>query len=244
MPGLTKLYTDVKQRNLSYLIFYVVKAINGSLNKLRFLVNKRVIYTIGHSNHPIEIFIALLKKHGITAVADVRSVPYSRRHPQFNKDAIATSLKNEGIAYVFLGKELGARQPVADSLRSASTDEVLASFEEITQKNTFKEGIERVFKGSEEYRVALMCAEKEPLNCHRTLLVCRNLKRPGVSIMHILYDGTLEDNSDTEKRLVKLTGVGADLFDPAMSEDEILEAAYTKREEKIVKSDKKEVRHE
>jgi len=174
----------------------------------------KIIYAIGHSDHTIERFIELLKIHGITAVADVRSAPYSRRHPQFNKDAIDDSLKAVGIAYVFLGKELGARQQVAD-------------FDSIALTDGFKSGIERVLKGSEDHRIALMCAEKEPLNCHRTLLVCRNLKKQAIDIMHILYDGTLEYHRDTESRLLKLTG--CDKEELFMSDTERLELAYKKR---------------
>lgn len=190
-------------------------------------MNEVATYTIGHSDHKIERLIELLKQHGITAVADVRSAPYSRRHPQFNKDVLVASLKKEGIAYVFLGKELGARQPLADSQRSASTNKDISDFDRIAESGGFKSGLERVRKGSEEHRIALMCAEKEPLNCHRTILVCHHLKSLGVSIKHILYDGMLEGHRDTESRLLKLTG--CDQEELFINDSKRLELAYKKR---------------
>ena len=131
-----------------------------------------VIYTVGHSNHPIDRFLSLLTANGITAVADVRSKPFSRRFPQFNKERLAASLSEHGIAYVYLGKELGAR-PVAETL-------------------LFKQGIDRVLTGAETFRVALMCAEKNPADCHRSLLVSPALEQRGASIAHILADGSVE----------------------------------------------------
>jgi uncharacterized protein (DUF488 family) len=177
----------------------------------------------------MERFIDLIKQHSITAIADVRSAPYSRFHPQFNKDALAAALKKEGIAYVFLGKELGARPRACRStqLRSASTYEDLFDFERIARTDAFKSGIERVVKGSGEHRIALMCAEKEPLDCHRTILVCHELKSFGVSIKHILYDGTLEDHHNAESRLLKLTNYEQEeLF---INDSKRLELAYKKR---------------
>jgi uncharacterized protein (DUF488 family) len=173
-------------------------------------MSERVIYTIGHSDHSIELFIEFLKQHGITEIADVRSAPYSRFHPQFNKDALAESLKKEGIAYVFLGKELGARPT-----DSTCYEDGRADFNLIAKSDVFKTGLERVLKGS------------EPLNCHRTILICRNLKYMAVDIKHILYDGTLEDHRETESRLLKLTG--CDQEELFMSETERLEFAYKRR---------------
>jgi len=185
-------------------------------------MNERVIYTIGHSDHPIERFTGLLKQYAITAIADVRSAPYSRFHPQFNKDALASSLKKEGIAYVFLGKELGARPENPEYYENGQVD-----FDKIAKREEFKNGLERVLRGSEEYRIALMCAEKEPLDCHRTILVCHNLKSFGVNIKHIIYDGTLEDHHNAESRLLKLTNFEQEeLF---VNDSERLELAYKKR---------------
>ncbi len=203
-------------------------------------MGEKVIYTIGHSDHTIERFISLLKQHGITAIADVRSAPYSRYHPQFNKDALAASLEKEGVKYVFLGKELGARPDDPACYENGQVD-----FNRVAEREEFKSGLERVLKGGENYRIALMCAEKEPLDCHRTILVCHNLERPGVSIMHILSDGTLEEHHDAESRLLKLTNCEQDLFNKDVDDTERLEHAYKKRAGEIAyKAENKEVHHE
>lgn len=200
----------------------------------------KVIYTIGHSDHTIERFISLLKQHGITAIADVRSAPYSRYHPQFNKDALAAALEKKGIAYVFLGKELGARPDDPVCYESGRVD-----FSRVAARGEFKSGLERVLTGSKKYRIALMCAEKEPLDCHRTILVCHHLKLQGVSIKHILYDGTLEDHRDAESRLLKLTNCEQNLFSQNVADPERLELAYKKRASEIAyKAESKEVHHE
>jgi uncharacterized protein (DUF488 family) len=167
------------------------------------------IYTVGHSNHPIEKFLELVRAYDVTAIADVRSTPFSRRNPQFNSKNLATSLEVCGIAYVFLGKELGARSE--DS--SCYDDDGRVQYRRLAQTPLFNRGIERVLAGTERYRLALMCAEKEPLDCHRTLLVSRALEARGATVIHILADGTLEPNQTTLLRLVKKTGLAKnDLF--------------------------------
>jgi uncharacterized protein (DUF488 family) len=147
------------------------------------------IFTVGHSNHPIDYFVGLLRRHGVTALADVRSTPYSRRHPQFRRESLAESLKQAGIAYVFLGEELGGKR--AGGLATAA------------QAPAFQAGLRRLREGAQRYRVAFMCAEREPLDCHRTILVARHLRRPDVTIRHILADGTLEEHESVERRLVE-----------------------------------------
>lgn len=166
------------------------------------------IYTVGHSNHAIEKFIALLTHAGISAIADVRSRPYSRRYPQFNKEALAGSLKAHGIAYVFVGRELGARSEDPDCYVDGQVQ-----YERLARTALFKSGIERVLNGAASYRLALMCAEREPLDCHRTLLVSRALERRGVQIEHLLADGAIEPQTKTLARLVASFGLDkADLF--------------------------------
>lgn len=124
------------------------------------------LYTVGHSNHSFEKFISLLTANGVTAVADVRSRPFSRRHPQFNEERLAAALAQQGIAYVFLGRELGARPEDPSCYENGKVQ-----YERLSATPAFKAGIERALAGAEKFRVALMCAEKEPLDCHRTLLV-------------------------------------------------------------------------
>jgi uncharacterized protein (DUF488 family) len=204
-------------------------------------MRERFIYTIGHSDHTVERFVTLLKQHLITAVADVRSAPYSRIHPQFNKDDLASSLEKEGIKYVFLGKELGARPDDPSCYENGQVD-----FGLVAKRKEFKSGLERVLKGGDKYRIALMCAEKEPLDCHRTILVCHNLmKLTGIIIKHVLANGTLENHLDTEARLIKLTNSEHNLFDQDISDYERLEQAYKKRSHEIAyKMENKEVLHD
>ena len=183
-----------------------------------------MIHTVGHSNHPIERFIALLQPHGITAVADVRSTPYSRFNPQFRREKLQAALDDVGIQYMFLGEELGAR-----SQDPACYDaDGRVSYARLAATDLFRQGIERLKAGTAEHRISLMCAEREPLECHRTILVARELVREGVAVTHILADGSLESHEHAMERLaVKLklgAGLGAgDLF--ANSAD-VVEQAY------------------
>src|SRR5690348_5255851 len=130
----------------------------------------KTVFTIGHSNHAIEKFCALLKQHAITAICDVRSRPYSAQNPQFNQDLLKRTLRKEGVAYVPLGSELGGR--VEDP---SCYEHGRVSYERIAHTTTFQQGLRRILQGITTHRVALMCAEKEPLNCHRTILVARYL---------------------------------------------------------------------
>jgi uncharacterized protein (DUF488 family) len=179
---------------------------------------QQTLLTIGHSTHPMEYFLGLLERHGVTAVCDVRSVPYSRFNPQFNKETLRTSLGGVGVAYVSLGKQLGAR-----SDNPCCYSEGKVQYSRLAGEPLFREGLERLRQGMGRFRVALLCAEKDPLTCHRTILVCREMRAPTLTIAHILADGALETNAAAEKRLVALTGVTADMFS---SERECIERAY------------------
>ncbi len=183
-----------------------------------------VVYTIGHSNHSIEAFLALLHRHGIAAVVDVRSHPFSRRFPHFNRDTLGAWLRGAQIAYVFLGEELGARPADPGCYRKGRVD-----FEMLAARPAFQHGIEYVLQHAAGARLALMCAEKEPLDCHRTILVARQLKARGAQVRHILYDGALEDHAQTERRLLDRMGVRRDLFSLNAAESELLEEAYSAR---------------
>jgi uncharacterized protein (DUF488 family) len=172
-----------------------------------------MIHTVGHSNHPIERFLGLLQPHGITVVADVRSTPYSRFNPQYRREKLQAALAEVGIQYVFLGEELGAR-----SQDPACYDpDGRVSYTRLAKTLLFRKGIERLKTGMVEHRISLMCAEREPLECHRTILVSRELVREGVAVTHILGDGSLETHEQAMQRLaasLKLTDT--DLFsDPA-----------------------------
>ncbi len=184
------------------------------------------VYTVGHSTNSIERFLELLRLHSITAVCDVRSKPYSRMNPQFNREPLRKALASAGVKYVFLGKELGARSEDRRCYRNGQVQYGL-----LAQTDLFKQGIERVKIGAVAHRVALMCAEKEPLDCHRTILVSRRLKEEGVAVKHILGDGRLEEHEDALKRLVAMLKIpSSDMFRP---EEVVIEDAYARQGEHI-----------
>ena len=168
-----------------------------------------MIHTIGHSNHPIDRFLGLLQPHGITAVADVRSTPYSRFNPQFRREKLQAALAGAGIQYVFLGEELGARSQDP----TCYDPDGRVSYARLAKTDLFRRGIERLKTGMAEHRISLMCAEREPLECHRTILVSRELTRDGVAVTHILGDGSLETHEHAMQRLaVSLKLTDTDLF--------------------------------
>ena len=179
----------------------------------------KVLYTIGHSRHPITHFLDLLKEHTVSLIFDVRSIPYSRRNPQFNRKALAGHLANEGIAYIFSGKELGAKSPGPNCYVNGKVQ-----YDLIAARPEFADELNRIIDQAEEARPALLCAEEDPLTCHRTILICRHLRGRVNSILHIRGDGSMENNEEFEQRLVKATGSGeADLFD---TETSIIGRAY------------------
>jgi uncharacterized protein (DUF488 family) len=190
------------------------------------------VFTIGHSTHALPYFTSLLRKHGITALADVRSAPYSRFNPQFNRETLAKALGAERIRYVFLGEELGAR-----SKDPSCYDSGRVQYQRLASTDAFKEGLGRVIRGAGEYKIALMCAEKDPLECHRTLLVARALVERGVSVHHILSDGRAEPHEFTMHRLLEVVDLPRqDLF---RSKEELLREAMARQEERIAYVDER-----
>lgn len=185
-----------------------------------------VVHTVGHSTHDLPTFLGLLKAAGITAVADVRSSPHSRHTPWFNRPELKRSLAAAGIAYSFLGRELGARPDDRSCYRDG-----VARYELIARSDLFAQGLERVLAGARAYRIALMCAEKDPLDCHRNVLVARALAERGADIRHILANGVIEPNAETERRLLSLLGrTSLDMFAPA---EEQAALAYAERAARI-----------
>lgn len=184
------------------------------------MTQPRQIFTIGHSTHELEQFISLLTRHGVTAVADVRSQPFSRIS-HFNRDELAAAVKARGIKYISFGAELGARRDEAECYVAGQ-----AEYERIALLPRFREGIDRLVKGANEYMIALMCAEKEPLECHRTVLVCRHLRKRGLRIGHILADGSVEEHEQTERRMMEMMDIRPSIFRPDATEDDLIEQAY------------------
>lgn len=180
------------------------------------------LWSIGHSNHPIERFLELLRRHEIEAVVDVRSRPYSRFVPHFGKERLERRLTDEGLGYLFLGRELGGK-PVRDEEPKAKLD-----YRARVSRPDFRSAVDELLDLAHRRRTALMCRERDPLDCHRTHLVCRYLRPMAGTISHILPDGRIEDHGATEQRL--LARVGAEplpLFeaaDPAGQDP--LERAY------------------
>jgi len=186
---------------------------------------KSELFTIGHSTQTWEQFLELLTRHRIGAIGDVRSSPYSARFPQYNREVLEKSLAKVNVRYVFLGDELGARR----AERECYVDGV-ARYDRIARTAAFRAGLERVQKGVARFRLALMCAEKDPLECHRTILVCRQF-RAELDIRHILGDGGLETHAEAETRLLAEEKVpGDDLFTPR---EELIAQAYDRRGGKI-----------
>jgi uncharacterized protein (DUF488 family) len=165
------------------------------------------LYTVGHSNQECAQFLDLLTRHQITAVADVRSQPYSQYTPQFNRETLEQALARRQIKYVFLGRELGARREERECYVAGQ-----ARYELIKTLPAFLHGLERLRRGAQRERIAVMCSEKDPITCHRTILICRAL-RGELDIQHILENGELELQDQAETRLLKLMGLSeGDLF--------------------------------
>ena len=187
----------------------------------------RPIFTVGHSNHEWGHFLNLLRTHRIDALADVRSSPYSRTH-HFSRDTLAPLLRSAGIKYVPLCQELGARREEPDCYVGGQ-----AVYDRVAKLPRFREGIDRLLKGSRDFRIALMCSEKEPLDCHRTILVCRHLRPLGFDIRHILASGEAEEHCHAEHRLMDLVGIASrqsNLFEPT---EQLIEEAYDRRASEI-----------
>jgi uncharacterized protein (DUF488 family) len=190
------------------------------------------VATIGHSKLSIEAFILLLERHQITVVADVRSEPYSRFNPQFNRETLRDNLKAHNIQYEFLGNELGAR-----SRDPSCYENRRVQFRRLEQTDLFRGGIEHIIYIANNYRIALMCAEKEPLECHRTILIARVLVERGVDVNHILADGCLESHDSTMERLLDVVGLPhQDLF---RSKDELISEALDRQAQKVAYIDEK-----
>jgi uncharacterized protein (DUF488 family) len=189
----------------------------GLWGEERLATQERPLFTIGHSNHPTERFVALLARHRIEAVADVRSRPYSRFVPQYRKHALGEILAGEGIDYLFLGEQLGGKPP-RGQVAPARPD-----YATRIRQPAFLDGIERLLVAAQEARTVLLCRERDPLECHRLHLICRYLGQESMDIRHILPDGSIEPQRDAERRL--LARADAPLFADA-GESETLQREY------------------
>jgi uncharacterized protein (DUF488 family) len=180
------------------------------------------LFSIGHSNIAAERFLALLRDVGVDTIVDVRSSPFSRRFPWFSGKSLAATLTQHGVTYLAYGDTLGGRPRDAALYRDG-----VADYEAMARQPDFQIGLDRLLADAARSRVCLMCAEREPLDCHRCLLVARSLAGRGLTVGHILHDGTVEPHAATEQRLLALIGASDDLF--VTGQDERLAAAYRRR---------------
>ena len=150
------------------------------------------LWTIGHSNHPLEAFLALLGRHQVEVVADVRSSPYSGYASQFNREALRPALRQRGVQYLFLGDLLGGR---AEDQRFYD-DDGRVLYDQMAQSPGFRQGIERLLEGAAKFRVAILCGEEDPTDCHRRRLVGRVMQEHGVRVMHIRGDGRVQSEEE------------------------------------------------
>jgi len=188
------------------------------------------VFTIGHSNHTFDKFVELLRMHGVVAVGDVRSSPYSRHNPDFSGEALQNLLRREGYLYVYLGQELGGRSDDPNCYVQGRV-----SYEKLAQRPLFKTGIQQLLSGAQLFRTALLCAEREPLACHRTLLISTELSRLGVPVAHIHGDGTLESQEEAMTRLIQMVGLSdKDLY---RTRAELVADACARQEKRVAYAD-------
>lgn len=191
------------------------------------------IYTIGHSTQPIERLVELLQKHDIDCVIDVRSTPYSRRVPHFNREALRAWLRRAKIRYAHMPAEFGARHSDPDLL----DEEGRVDFDRVRASAPFQRGVQRLRDGVEKgFRIVLMCAEADPFDCHRFSMIAYQLAKEGIGVKHILRNGELLDNEALERRLVEHAGlalVQPDIFGSSPPDRPVLDEAYRKRGREI-----------
>ncbi len=180
------------------------------------------LFSIGHSNIPIDRFIWMLHGAGVNAIADVRSKPVSRYCPWFSAKNLATRLQQEGMLYLSFGESLGGRPSDPALYCDGAVD-----YDAMAKRPEFSAALDRLLAEAARRRICLMCAEREPLDCHRGLLVARALAERELTVGHILHDGTIEPHTTTEQRLLAWSGPAADVF--VGGQRERVAAAYHSR---------------
>lgn len=163
-------------------------------------MDRPIVYTVGHSTHQLDFFLELIKTVEINCIVDVRSVPASAHNPQYNQETFKNFLKFNHIMYLHFAEEFGARQTDYDLLNS----EGKLDFEKVRKTRLFKHGLERIWQGIDKnFRIALMCSESKPLDCHRFSMVSIGLENDGFEVKHILKDKSIKTNLELEKELLK-----------------------------------------
>ena len=153
---------------------------------------QHTVYSVGHSNQPLEHFLGLLYQHDIQTVVDVRTAPYSRFNQQFNREAISAALNDAGFAYRFLGADLGGR-PNGDHFYDF---EGHVRYDRLALSPEFRRGVETLKKVSLLGRSAMLCSEADPAQCHRHLLIARVLDEERITVIHIYPDGSIKPYSN------------------------------------------------
>ena len=194
-----------------------------------------ILYTIGHSQHDIDYFISMLKKYGINHVLDVRSTPYSQFASNYNRENIKAVLEMEDIKYTFMGDFFGAR-PVD---RALYFSDGYLDFDKTRKSSKFQRGMYNVIKGIHDGNyIALMCTEKDPIECHRAIMVSRTFYEYGIDVEHILEDGSLQSHDELNHRLLEMyfpDRYQISLFsEENKSDEECLLEAYRYQNKKIV----------
>lgn len=187
------------------------------------------IYTIGHSNYPLERLIDMLKYHEINCVIDIRGTPYSRYNIQYNKETIAHTLKEAGFIYIYMAKEFAANR----ENKASYNKEGYSDFQKVISEEEFLSGIERLKVGCKKgYKIALLGAMQDPIRCHRSILVGRYLRTGGFNVKHILDDYSLASQENIEENLLNKYFSNRNqltidnLFGTAMSNKEMIEESY------------------
>lgn len=157
------------------------------------------IYTIGHSNYTMERLIDMLEYYNINCVVDIRGTPYSKYNIQFDKETIRYTLTNAGFVYIYMGKELAAKR----IRKNSYNNEGYSNFEEVIKEEEFKRGVERLRNGCEKgYKIILLGAMQDPIRCHRSILVGRELVKNDFDVKHILDDYSIVTQDDIEEMLL------------------------------------------
>ena len=191
------------------------------------------VYTIGYSGFSIDDFVTTLKKHNISLVVDVRSSPYSSYFPEYNRDSLEIFLKMHGIYYRSYASEFGARQ----SDQKYYCKEGYLDFEVFSKSEPFLQGLKKLCNSMEQnYTFALMCAEKDPICCHRTILVARAFFERGYNVVHLLINGSTITQEEINARLIEKYYPNRDqitFFETVQDDDTLLKAAYKKQNAEI-----------
>ncbi|HLJ92503.1 MAG TPA: DUF488 domain-containing protein [Gemmataceae bacterium] len=167
------------------------------------------LYSIGHSNHSLDHFMHLLDRARVTAVADVRSQPFSQWLPHFNRPELERELRLRGVGYAFAGHQLGGRPAQVNVYNG----EGQVDYERVRATAEFQEGLDALCAAGEQDTVAMLCSEEDPLNCHRGLMIAPALVERGILPAHVRGDGTIESTVEFEERLLRETGVGTGILD-------------------------------